>query len=210
MRKQSTLTLEFSQDPIICLSLDARRSDVKRSCYSLCVLLFFCTVLGLTACRNIDDTNGETDTSLSQITDEELYGHNIGWSATGLNTQSRRNVARTSNYYANEGFRETDDYDFYKVSCKSASGTTNLIATKLDDGEMAVFEVESQISSGNLKVVLLKRGEKTDELVYEFETGQTDAFELIPDGFGIYYVRAGVESFGGEIIVTREVSESSK
>jgi hypothetical protein len=181
---------------------------MKRSCYPLCVVLFFCTVLCLAACEKIDDTNGEADTSLSQITDETLYGHNLGWSATGLKTQSRRNVARTGDYYANEGFREADDYDYYQVSCKSASGITNLIATKLNDGEKAVFEVESQIVSGNLKVVLLKRGEKTDELVYEFETAQTDTFELTSDGFGIYYLRAGVESFGGEIIVTREILES--
>ena len=183
---------------------------MKRSCYSLCVLLFFCAALCLAACGKIDDTNGEADTRLSQITDEELYGHSMGWNATGLKTHSRRNVARTSNYYANEGFRETDDYDYYEVGCKSASGTTNLIATKLNDGDKVVFEVKSQISSGNLKVVLLKRGEKTNELVYEFETGKTDTFKLTSDGFGIYYVRAGVESFGGEIVVTREVSESSQ
>jgi len=92
----------------------------------------------------------------------------------------------------------------------SASGITNLIATKLEgEGEKVSFTVSSRIEQGNLNVVLVKRGDEKDELIYEFKTGKEDAYELIADGFGIYYIRAGLESFKGDIIVSRNFENAS-
>ena len=163
-------------------------------------------ILLLAACGAIEDTNGE-DTSLVQITSEQIISHDIGWSASGLKTKSERAATRQSNYYANEGFRESDDYDYFQVECKSGSGITNLIATKMEEGQVAVFTVESQIESGNLKIVLLKRGNDADELIYEFTTNEEDTYEYEAEEFGIYYVRAAVESFEGSVAVSRQIGE---
>jgi predicted homoserine dehydrogenase-like protein len=96
------------------------------------------------------------------------------------------------------------------MECKSASGITNLIATKSEeDGGKISFEVSSDIEEGNLYIVLVKRGDEKDEIIYEFITGKKDSYELTANEFGIYCIRAGLESFKGEIIVSRDFSDGS-
>ena len=168
--------------------------------FVLAVLVF--TVAG---CDAIDDLNGEADTSLSQITIEELYGKDVQWSASNLKTKSSvsHSGILPNSYYAAEGFTEELDKDNYQMQCGSASGITNLIAVRLEAGESVTINVESQIDQGNLELVLLKRGEESHEFIYQFETDGTDSYSLSAENFGIYYVRAGLESFGGSIEVTR-------
>jgi hypothetical protein len=151
--------------------------------------------------------NGEADTSLSQITAEELYGIEVNWSATSLKTQSSVNHPGIlpANYYAPEGFTEEMDKDFYQMSVGSASGITNLVGTRLEAGQGLTIAVESQIDAGNLEIVLLKKGENSNEFIYQFTTDTVDIYRFTAEEFGIYYVRAGLESFAGSIEVNRSV-----
>ncbi len=167
-------------------------------------------LLSLTSCSSIEDSNGADDTTLSSITEDQILGRDMGWNVFGLKENKSRLVTRNSDYYSNEGFYESDDYDFYKVECKSASGITNLIATKSEgESEKISFTVSSNIEEGNLKVVLVKRGDEEDELIYEFITGEQDLYELTVNELGIYYIRAALESFKGEITVSRDFADGS-
>lgn len=167
------------------------------------LILLSLTIL-FSACNPIEDLNGE-DTSLSQIAKDELYGFDVSWSASNLKTKSTVNHQGVvpSNYYAAEGFTEEMDKDYYEMSCGSASGISNLVGTRLEAGQSVTIEVNSQIEEGNLEIILLKRGENNNEFLYQFETDTVDTFTLTAEEFGIFYVRAGVESFAGSIVINR-------
>lgn len=171
------------------------------------LLLLFLTLL-IVSCASIEDLNGE-DTHLSQITTDELYGQEVGWSASNLKKQSYVDHAGMvpADYYAAAGFTEAMDKDYYRLECGSASGTTNLVGIRLEARQDVTLVVESEIREGNLEIVLLKHGEEANEFLYQFETNTVDVYKLSAEEFGIYYVRAGVESFAGMIEVNRGIGE---
>jgi len=174
----------------------------------LTVFLLLLTITSVfVSCNPIEDLNG-ADTSLSQITEEELLQKEVNWSAVSLKEKSfvNRPAAMPSDYYAAEGFSEEMDLDHYRMEVGSASGITNLVATRLEAGQGVTIVVESEIEQGNLAIVLLKRGEEHHQLIYQFDTGTVDIYKFTADEFGIYYVRAGVESFAGSIEVNRNFS----
>ena len=172
-------------------------------------LIFFLSIaLMIVSCNPIEDLNG-SDTSLSQITEAQLLEKEVNWNAVSLKEMSFVNHSGIlpSDYYAIEGFSEQLDLDHYRMQVGSASGITNLVATRLEAGESVMIVVESEIEEGNLAIVLLEKGQENHQLVYQFQTGTVDIYKITAEQSGIYYVRAGVESFAGSIEVNRSFSE---
>ena len=172
------------------------------------VLMILVMSLFFAGCNAIEDLNGE-DTSLAQITTDELYGLDVSWSASNLKTKSTVNHPGIlpADYYAPQGFTEEMDKDYYQMSCGSASGLSNLVGTRLEAGQSMTIKVNSQIEKGNLEIVLLKRGDDGHEFLHQFETNATESYTFTAEEFGIYYVRAGVESFAGSVEINRSIQQ---
>lgn len=172
---------------------------------TIAFIVLFATVV-LTSCTEIEDTNGD-DTSLCQITQEDLISNSANWSSNKSSTKTKKTSSGyiPNNYYTVE-FSEEIDHDYLSFKCGSASGVSTMVGVKLDVGEEAKITVESSIDSGNLAVIVMEKGE-SNTLLYQFANDSEDSYIITAQEDAVYYVRVGAESFGGKVIITREYLE---
>ncbi len=159
------------------------------------MLLFLCAILiiSLTACSQIEDTNGD-DTTLVTIDDEKLASTSISSSGSGVSSNSVRNNITLINS------DEEIDFDSLTMDGGPISGVSDIMATGLEEGQYLAIYVESEIREGNLEIVLLS---PDNEILYHFDTNGEDVVEIPLGISGTYNVRIGVESFIGNIYVER-------
>lgn len=99
--------------------------------------------LGLVACGQIEDTNGEQETGLATITKQELLG-GMGLSTIG----SFRSEANGTIEY----------------SVKKFSGVEVFETVRVKEGQSVTFDVESTLESGNLYIYVRKDGKIVGDL----------------------------------------------
>ncbi len=164
-------------------------------CKSIAFLaLLAISLFVLTGCGHIEDTNGE-DPSLVTITREALAGKTISRTSSGINTVKERKRITINTQY------EDIDLDYLEMSGGIISGITNLMAIQLNAGQELTISAESGVQSGNLSLVLLSPDNK---ILHEFPTGAYDIAKITAEVDGIYFIRAGCESFTGVILLERD------
>ncbi|MBQ7379537.1 MAG: hypothetical protein IJW70_07680 [Clostridia bacterium] len=150
----------------------------------LCIGLLLIVCLGMVACGQIEDTNGEDDYSLATITKEELVksasnSSQVGFLHTQVNDKHTYKVAKFSGVEMLESVRATE-------STKSIT-----------------FTVESTRESGNLYIYVRCDG----EIVGEFAVGGSDSLILEQPAPGKYELCIAGESASFEMTATIQKKE---
>lgn len=121
----------------------------KTFIFRVLMLFVFIFTIMLTGCSHIADENGEEDISLVHITDEIILRDSYG----SLSTGSCNSTLNTS------------DYTKYTIKINKFSGVEDL--EDFDVYDTMELQYEYIVSSGNLRVVLLKDDRIYKDLVNE-------------------------------------------
>ena len=139
----------------------------KRLLPALCILLLL--PLLLTACRQIEDTNGPDDISLCTLTEEEILDKSPSYSAVSSIT-STQNGKRT-------------------LRIKKLSGVYAL-DSHLASGNTLTITLSTTLHEGNLRIVVLCDG----NYVADMPVGQNETLTLQNADGHRYQVRLAAES----------------
>lgn len=130
-----------------------------RFVFAVCSLLLIMTLAASCSSLMIEDTNGDEDSSLATLTDEDILN---GYSSISVNS-----------------FKTTSN-GVTKLSVKQFSGVQTVGMIKSGGG--TAFKASVELNSGNLEVVLVKDGEITHRIPVNEETeiilDQNSAYEL--------------------------------
>lgn len=141
--------------------------------------LILAICLGLVACGQIEDTNGEQDYSLATITEEQLV--------KGTNSSSK------------VGFLHTQINDSHTFKVNKFSGVEAIESVRATESTKSItFLVESTRKSGNLFVYVRCDG----QIVGEFEIGARDDLVIENPAPGKYELCVAGESASYELSVT--------
>ena len=141
--------------------------------------LILAMCLGLAACGQIEDTNGEQDYSLATITEEQLV--------KGTNSSSK------------VGFLHTQINDSHTFKVNKFSGVEAIESVRATENTKSItFLVESTRNSGNLYVYV----RCDDRIVGEFEIGARDDLVIETPAPGKYELCVAGESASYELNVT--------
>lgn len=141
------------------------------------LILVIC--LGLVACGQIEDTNGEQDYSLATITEEQLV--------KGTNSSSK------------VGFLHTQINDSHTFKVNKFSGVEAIESVRATESTKSIiFLVESTRKSGNLFVYV----RCDSQIVGEFEIGARDDLVIENPAPGKYELCVAGESASYELSVT--------
>ena len=141
--------------------------------------LILAMCLGLVACGQIEDTNGEQDYSLATITEEQLV--------KGTNSSSK------------VGFLHTQINDSHTFKVNKFSGVEAIESVRATESTKSItFLVESTRNSGNLYVYVRCDG----QIVGEFEIGAKDDLVIENPAPGKYELCVAGESASYELSVT--------
>ncbi len=141
--------------------------------------LILAMCLGLVACGQIEDTNGQDDYSLATITEEELV--------KGTNSSSK------------VGFLHTQINDSHTFKVSKFSGVEAIESVRATENTKSItFLVESTRTSGNLYVYV----RCDDQIVGEFEIGARDDLVIESPAPGKYELCVAGESASYELSVT--------
>lgn len=143
----------------------------------ICLLLVLCT--GLVACGQLEDTNGEQDTSLATLTKEELLAtfsgnSRIGAVQTKVGDSVRFKVQRLSGVLVLEDVRATERT------------------------QKLTFTVDSTLQKGNA-CIYVRCG---DKILGQFTPGQSDSLTLEQPAPGLYQLCVAGESAKLELSAT--------
>lgn len=136
-----------------------------RFVFAVFSLLLIMTLAASCSSLMIKDTNGDGDTSLATLTDEDILN---GYSSVSVNS-----IKTTSNGVT-------------KLSVRQFSGVQTV--GKIKSGEGTVFNASVKLNSGNLEVVLVKDGEIAYRIPVNEET------EIILDQNSVYELKIAGES----------------
>ena len=135
--------------------------------------------LGLVACGQIEDTNGEQDYSLATITEEQLV--------KGTNSSSK------------VGFLHTQINDSHTFKVNKFSGVEAIESVRATENTKSItFLVESTRNSGNLYVYVRCNG----QIVGDFEIGARDDLVIENPAPCKYELCVAGESASYELSVT--------
>ena len=141
--------------------------------------LILAMCLGLVACGQIEDTNGEQDYSLATITEEQLV--------KGTNSSSK------------VGFLHTQINNSHTFKVNKFSGVEAIESVRATESTKSItFLVESTRNSGNLYVYVRCDG----QIVGDFEIGARDDLVLENPAPGKYELCVAGESASYELSVT--------
>ncbi len=141
--------------------------------------LILAMCLGLVACGQIEDTNGEDDYSLATITEEQLV--------KGTNSSSK------------VGFLHTQINDTHTFKVNKFSGVEVLESIRATESTKSItFLVECTRNSGNLYVYVRCDG----QIVGDFEIGTKDDLVIENPAPGKYELCVAGESASYELSVT--------
>lgn len=121
----------------------------------LFVLVGFIMLFSFTACNfgQVEDTNGEDDYSLVKYSDEDITKKSSSYSALGL---IKKNIGSNKS-----------------ISASKFSGIYTIETVDLSSGTL-VFSIESELTSGNFRIVIVKDG----SIVEDAELNKTDTIEI--------------------------------
>ena len=140
--------------------------------------LILAMCLGLAACGQIEDTNGQDDYSLAKLTNEDLL------KGASSSTQV--------------GFLHTQINDSHTFKVNKFSGVEVLESIRATEGTKSItFLVECTRNSGNLYVYVRCDG----QIVGDFEIGEKDEFVLENPAPGKYELCVAGESASYEMSV---------
>jgi len=162
----------------------------------LITLLLLLSLLFLTACGHIEDTNGD-DPSLVTIDQEKMTAKSLSHTSSGVSTRSTRKTITLNTYY------EDIDVDTLEMSGGKISGVQNIMACEVRKGQTLAIACETGVVSGNLGVILLGP-DKT--ILHTFTPNTYETYTTPPDLTGVCLVRIGAESFSGAIILERTIT----
>ncbi len=141
--------------------------------------LILAMCLGLVACGQIEDTNGEQDYSLATITEEQLV--------KGTNSSSK------------VGFLHTQINNSHTFKVNKFSGVEAIESVRATESTKSItFLVESTRNSGNLYVYVRCDG----QIVGDFEIGTKDDLVIENPAPGKYELCVAGESASYELSVT--------
>lgn len=145
----------------------------------ICIGLLLAVCLGMVACGQIEDVNGENDHSLATLTKEELV--------KGASSSSK------------VGFLHTQLNDKHTFKVSKFSGVEVLESVRADDKTQSItFTVDSTHSGGNLYLYVRCDG----QIVGDFEIGTKDDLVLENPAPGKYEICVAGESASYELNLT--------
>lgn len=136
----------------------------------LFVLVSVFMLIGFTGCNfgQVEDTNGEDDYSLVKYTDGDITNKSSSYSALGL---------LENNIGSNKS-----------ISASKFSGIYTIDTIDVSSGTL-VFSIESELTAGNFRIVIVKDGSIVDDA----ELNKTDTIEIV-NANGKYVLKVVGES----------------
>jgi hypothetical protein len=131
------------------------------------IILFFFTILILTGCNQIEDSNGNDDYTIQTISNEDI-------------------IKKSS--YSALGFVETNINGKYTKKANKFSGVYKVLSVEANNEKLSI-SMESSVTAGNFRIVLIKG----DEIIDDFELNTTDTI-TIDNANGTYIVKIVGES----------------
>lgn len=163
---------------------------------SLFLVIHFsgCTLLIDKMSLEIEDQNGD-DISLAVLSDEDICADLVN-SYCAMSTQS---------YVGENSFPEenlyTHDRDKVEATAKTPFSGVGIVQITYGKSDTIVFTVTSQLTSGNLRIVLLDYDNLT--ILHDFAVNTTDTFTLTNANGGEYDLRIAGESAEFSLSVSR-------
>lgn len=156
-------------------------------CIVICVMLQMPDI-------DIEDLNGDEDTSLAVITISDV-----------LSTDDEYSSYRTSTLYQGENSRITGklaqyDYDNVIFRCAKISGVKTLLTTNTENNAIT-FEIVSTIHSGNLELFIIVDGEYYDSV----KTNCTQTIQLSDISGKNIVIKIGAEQAAVDIEISRSI-----
>ncbi len=147
---------------------------MKIRIYISLILILVLSMMTLTSCRHIPDENGE-DTSLARLTEEDILKPGTSYFA----------ISSWKSYSGGSG----------SFSAESISGTYSVIVLK-PEGRSITIDIDCELSSGNLRVVIINDG----EIIKDIPLGKSSI--VIDNPSGKYEIKLGAESANVKIAYT--------
>lgn len=162
-----------------------------------CIVLLFLVMFymsAVTGCGEHIEDPDESSHELATLTAADFTGGS--YRSTSSNVNMKRHVSRQTIQQDNDEI----DFDHVERSGGKTSGFTTLMGTRLQEGERLRIDTSVSPQEGNIGLALISPG---NEILYMFKIDGSDSFSFTAAERGIYLIRAGMESFSGEIILSR-------
>ncbi len=158
------------------------------------LLIFLLTALVLTGCGGHIEDLDESSHELATLTIEDFTAGSYSSTSSGVNVSTRG-----AGYTIAEDTQNID-HDYIKRSGGKTSGLFSIMGTRLSAGEVLRIDTSATPDSGNIGLALIT---PSGELLYLFSIDGSDSYSFTAEEDGIYLVRAGMESFSGDVVVER-------
>jgi len=167
-------------------------------CLCLCAVVMGCALviyLFLFPGIKIEDTNGKENINLNTITLEEII--NIEDEYRAMNSAGTKTSGSRTKVV---GSLKEVDYDYCSFTSSDVSGIATIQATRTNCKKI-VLEIESQLNSGNLEIVIII----DDEYYKHVAVNQAQTVELDDISEKTVVVRIGAESANTHVVVKRSM-----
>ncbi len=162
-----------------------------------CIALLFLVIFymsAVTGCGEHIEDPDESSHELTTLTIADFTGGSYRSTSSGVSMT--RHVSRQTIQPDNHEI----DFDHIERRGGKTSGVTTLMGTRLREGERLRIDTSVSPQAGNIGLALIS---PANEILYMFKIDGADSFSFTAAERGIYLVRAGMESFSGEIILSR-------
>ena len=146
--------------------------------------------------NQIKDTNGADDISPAILTEEELRQNPYAEKYYCLGAKFKHNTKTASG--VNGEFEERDS-DYYEIQFKKMSGVY-IANAYLGSGNTVTFEVDSKLTSGNLRIVITN---ESGEFLFDIDANTKDSVQFVSEEGKVYYLKFIGESATFTSVVTR-------
>ena len=156
-------------------------------------VLTFLVMFSIDLAGGVEDTNGEFDTSLTNVIEEKVLVGENSYSATMLQT------GKVGGHTNVDGRLDEYDSDYCTMSARKISGVLTIQATNVDSHELTP-EIDSTLQSDNLEIFIIVDG----EVVQKAAVNRSSIITLTDIAGKDVVVKIGAESAQMEISVRRD------
>ncbi len=113
------------------------------------------------------------------------------------------NNARYREDYSSQTYKSYKDYDYTKCQAKKFSGVKVVQETEVEKNQKLIIEIESELKSGNLEIIVLG---PSNNIIENVQVNSTRQVVINNTMEGIYKVVIGGESANYKIEINRGIT----
>lgn len=114
----------------------------------LFVAVIFLMLFTLSSCKHVEDTNGEEDYTIETFSDEDIFKNSSNYLAIGkveknINNESSLSVSKFSGIYKFTSFKVKDSNFKFKIESNCSSGNFKIVLVK-DNNTIINIEINNE------------------------------------------------------------------